>query len=108
MTKDRANDIFLFIGIALGLIGLAALDALGVALVLAASVLSAWVVLHVTGRILRRRRHLLLLPILAVYVGLVVFNESVRQSLVSDPYTLLVLAVVSFITYGIFESEKAH
>lgn len=108
MTKDRGNDVFLFIGAVLGLIGLAALDALVVALVLAASVLSAWLVMHVIGRILRRRRHFLLIPILAVYVGLVVFNESVRQSLVSDPYTLLVIAVVSFITYGIFESEKAH
>jgi O-antigen/teichoic acid export membrane protein len=108
VTKDRGNGIFLLIGAVLGVIGLAALNALAVALALAASVLSAWVIWHVVSRILRRRRHFLLLPILAVYVGLVVFNESVRRSLVSDPYALLVIAVVSFIAYGIFESEKAH
>ncbi|HLF27959.1 MAG TPA: hypothetical protein VJG32_16620 [Anaerolineae bacterium] len=103
----RGRDVFLAVGVILGLVGLTAVNALELGLVLLASVAGLALVVTLAGRLMSRRKRFFLIPILALYLALLFFSESVRDSLVGDPSALLVVAALCFILYGISVSQKA-
>lgn len=102
----RGNNPFLILGVVAGTFAVLALNAVPVALVILALVLLVWILIIVARFIdwlLPKIR-----PALTVgAIALVLLQPDVHEILIRDPLNWLVVAVMSFITYGVLESGKA-
>jgi len=104
MVRD-ISLAFLMISIVLGFIGIGRLDSPDAALQIVVISLAVAVVVSITDRIVgwtfSRLRSILILAIAAGVSALIVFVEPLRESLLRDPYTPLVLSVVFLIIFGL-------
>ena len=102
------REICLMLSLALAFMGFGRLDTPETALRILVISLALGVVVTILDRIigwmLRRLRSILILMYAAGIVALIILVEPLRESLLRDPYTPLVLSVVFLIGYGVFAS----